>query len=275
VNGNQSGRGYAALRSSLDYAYRALPDEALEARLAAAGIEAEQLDEFFGTLAGIGRHIAQGVSQVAPHVGRVVSSPQFRQGLSGAASGAQAGLVAGPYGAAIGAGLGLLTSLAGSALGGGGQRRPRSRQQTPPGMRPQPTQPAGTAPAGPAAAQLLGMLLQPQVIQGLLSMSLGRAGARTVPIAGEDVPVAELASAVSTLASQAAAEHSDAWRDGYDDSDEEGAESDPLDTLDHILALLDAESSADWAPESSEMEYADDEAVPYSWPLEYENVYGS
>ena len=77
------------------------------------------------------------------------------------------------------------------------------------------------------------------------------------------------------MASQAAAEHSDAWRHSYDDSDEEGAESDPLDTLDHILALLDAESSADWAPEPSETEYADDEAVPYSWPLEYENVYGS
>jgi hypothetical protein len=50
-------------------------------------------------------------------------------------------------------------------------------------------------------------------MQALMAMALGGAGARTVPVAGANVPVAAVPGALSVLANQAASEYAEVFGD--------------------------------------------------------------
>lgn len=68
--------------------------------------------------------------------------------------------------------------------------------------------PVGQMPAttGGAANGLMGMLTRPETLQALLSAAMGAFGNRSVPVAGQQVPVHNMLSALSTLAGRAASE---------------------------------------------------------------------
>ena len=166
----------------------------IRAALQVEGIDADAAEDFLSSLG----HAASAIgSAVAPRLPGIIQ---------GAIGGAQSGMAAGPYGALIGA-------LGGGLAGGLGA----------PGAAPA-AAPAGAAPgaggaaaaAGPtsalmgagggAAGSLLGLLTQPQVMQGLMAMLAGNAGAKSVPVAGQQVPPAALANMVAHYANAAAAE---------------------------------------------------------------------
>lgn len=108
--------------------------------------------------------------------------------LKGAATGFMMG---GPMGALAGAAAGGLASA-----GTGGPR---------PMFSPATTTAAGVA--NPAALELLLTLLRPEVVDALIAMVLGRAGARSVPIANTQVPVAAVTNLIQSLAEHASATH--------------------------------------------------------------------
>jgi hypothetical protein len=202
---------YEALRDVVHPELAKLPPEQLEAALRLHGVDAEGLNDFLGAMSQVGTQVGQRL----PSIGQ------------GALQGASMGAVAGPYGALLGA-------LGGAVAGGlTAPPRPTAPQpapvaqpavQAPPAPAPAPAAPAAPAPAAPtvptaaaggsaAAAQLLGLLAEPQVMQALIAMALGGAGARTVPVAGANVPVAAVPGALSVLASQAAAEYAEVFGD--------------------------------------------------------------
>lgn len=171
---------------------QATPTE-IRAALAVEGIDADAAEDFLSSLG----HAASAIgSAVAPRL------PDIIQGAIG---GAQSGMAAGPYGALIG------------ALGGGlagGLKAPGSAP--PAGAAPAPGAPSAAsalmgAGGGGAAGSLLGLLTQPQVMQGLMAMLAGNAGAKSVPVAGQQVPPAALANMVAEYAHAAAAE----WEEKY------------------------------------------------------------
>jgi hypothetical protein len=191
---------YEALRDVVHPELAKLPPEQLEAALRLHGVDAEGLNDFLGAMSQVGTQVGQRL----PSIGQ------------GALQGASMGAVAGPYGALLGA--------LGGAVAGGLTAPPRSTAPQPAPVA-QPAVPAAApAPAAPtvptaaaggsaAAAQLLGLLAEPQVMQALIAMALGGAGARTVPVAGANVPVAAVPGALSVLASQAAAEYAEVFGD--------------------------------------------------------------
>lgn len=204
----------------------------IRAELGAQGIDADAAEDFLGSLG----HIASSIgTAVAPRL------PGIAQG---ALQGASAGMALGPYGALIGAlGGGLMGGLSspgpahpaapsapGPAVpvpGGGagapalpagagalGAAGPLAAAAGSPGVISALLGAAGSSGrAGPggAAGALLGLLSQPQVSQALMAMLAGSAGSRTVPVAGQAVPVAAIPNMISELAAQAAAE----WEEAY------------------------------------------------------------
>jgi hypothetical protein len=198
---------YEALRDVVHPELAKLPPEQLEAALRLHGVDAEGLNDFLGAMSQVGTQVGQRL----PSIGQ------------GALQGASMGAVAGPYGALLGA-------LGGAVAGGlTAPPRPTAPQPAPvaqPAVQapPAPAAAPAPAPAAPmvptaaaggsaAAAQLLALLAQPQVMQALMAMALGGAGARTVPVAGADVPVAAVPGALSVLANQAASEYAEVFGD--------------------------------------------------------------
>ena len=209
---------YENLREVLHPGLAALPPHELEAILAEHGLDAEGLNDFFGAV----QHAGQ---QIAPRL------PGIAQG---AMQGASMGAAAGPYGALFGA-------LAGGLAGG--LTAPAQPGSAPPAAQPapvaQPPLAASAAPAAPAplapgspvvapppiagtplpplgggspaAAQLLALIMQPQVLQALMAMMLGAGGSRSVPVAGASVPVAAIPNTLSVLANKAASEYNEVF----------------------------------------------------------------
>ena len=104
---------------------------------------------------------------------------QVQQAAPGALKGAATGfMMGGPMGA-----------LAGAAAGGLASATTK------------------TGVANPAALELLLTLLRPEVVDALIAMVLGRAGARSVPVAGTQVPVAAVTNLIQSLAEHASATH--------------------------------------------------------------------
>ena len=180
---------YEPLRDVVHAELAKLPPEQLEAALRLHGVDAEGLNDFLGAISQVGTQVGQRLPSIS----------------QGALQGASMGAAAGPYGALLGA-------VGGAVAGGLTAPAAPPAVQAPPA---QPPAPAPTAAAGgsPAAAQLLGLLAQPQVMQALIAMALGGAGARTVPVAGTAVPVAAVPSALSVLANQAASEYAEVFGD--------------------------------------------------------------
>ena len=111
-------------------------------------------------------------------------SQQVQQAAPGALKGAATGfMMGGPMGALAGAAAGGLTSSAVLA--------PSTKN----------------AVANPAALELLLTLLRPEVVDALIAMVRGSGGARSVPIAGTQVPVAAVTNLIQSLAEHASATH--------------------------------------------------------------------
>ncbi len=207
------GTKYPNLRSILAESYRGLPDTAIERVLAQQGLEAGAIEDFWGDLGNV-------VASALPIVGSAVGS-----------------IVAPGIGTAIGGGLG---SLAGGALHsaiGSGQPAPAPTPVAPVPAAPVPSampypyppypypQPASfpgaplplmgpifssATPAAPAAqgssqqlaALLLQLLMRPEMLQSILAMIMGGAGATTVPVGTTGVPVTALTNLLSNVAGQ-------------------------------------------------------------------------
>jgi len=180
---------YAAVREVLRPEYRDAEPEVIESILAERFPEVapQYVEDFTSWL----RNAGQTVSQYAPGV------------VQGAAQGAAAGSVAGPWGALIGAlGGGALSALQGPQPG----QRPAPVPS--PASAPGATQAPGPAPAsGNAAAQLLGMLNNPAVLQALMSIAMGQAGSPTVQAGGQQVPVGNVLNTLGSLMNRATVEY--------------------------------------------------------------------
>ncbi len=172
---------YPEIRKVLGSRYRTPED--IEAILESANIDPEYMENFLSTLGGVGRSVAPILPVVGAGVGAVYG---------------------GPAGAAIG---GQFGSVAAGALGGTQRpgQPPPAPQAPPPGIQPAPQIPG----APPAAAQLLQMCFRPEVLQALIAMLLGQAGAPNIPVgpANTPVPLGAFTNTISTLANQASAEY--------------------------------------------------------------------
>jgi len=272
---------HAHLREVLAPPFREYSAEELDAFFADAGLDAQELEEFLGALTSLGGQIARGAQSFLPQVQQFVQTPQFQAGLQGALQGGQMGMAAGPYGAAIGAGVGLLSSLF------GGQRpapAPPAGMPTmplpapaPPMQMPPPggfgvtAQPARGAPA----AQLLGLLSHPQVLQALMAMLLGPAGARTVPVGGAQVPVGQIPAALGLIANQAQAEHAAALAAAGEVA---APEADPFEAAARVAQLLandtaQATLAARRQARAARLRETVEEPIGLAAPVEYDPVY--
>ena len=148
---------YPKTRSLLAPHLRSLPDRAIESIVSSQGLEPAAAEDFWSDVGNV-------VSSALPVIGGAIGT-----------------VVAPGVGTAIGSGLG---SLAGGALHsaiGSGQPQPAA---------PPPAQPQYGAgyPYAPqvssqqAAARLMQLLSQPQLLQALMQMMLGKAGSPTVPV---------------------------------------------------------------------------------------------
>jgi hypothetical protein len=182
---------YPKLRGALTESLRASPDHVIEKVVAAQGLRASAVEDFWDDLGNV-------VASALPAVGGAVGS-----------------IIAPGIGTAIGAGLG---SAAGGALHSAiGPAQPSAQPHpappqpaypavppqfgTPNPYQPNPYQPnpyqTGAYPPNPyppapygyappssqrASAQLLQMLSQPQMLQALMQMLMGPAGSPTVPV---------------------------------------------------------------------------------------------
>ena len=180
---------YHAVRAMLREEYRDAEPEVIESILDERfpGVAPEYVEDFSSWL----RNAGQTVSQYAPGV------------VQGAAQGAAAGSVAGPWGALIGAlGGGALSALQGP--------QPSPRPAPAPAPTPGASQVPGPAPVGAAgnpAAQLLGLLNNPAVLQAVMSIAMGQAGSPTVQAGGQQIPVGNVLNTLGSLVNRAAAEY--------------------------------------------------------------------
>jgi hypothetical protein len=204
---------YVEIRKVLGAPYRQLPAAEIEALFASANLSAEDLEnslEIFGDIgkafSQVGRAVAPALQQAGREI--VKRGPQI---LSGAAQGAMTGAAMGPWGALGGALLG--------GLGGGLSGPPASQPPAPPQTATQPTSPQmptqmpaqmpmpAAGGGSPAAAQLMGMLARPEVLQSLMSMAMGQAGRQNISVGGTQVPVGAFANLLGVLSNRAAEEY--------------------------------------------------------------------
>jgi hypothetical protein len=217
---------YPELRELLAPEYAELPPERLEAVLghALGGGSVEDMESFWSSVKDFGR-AAGGVLQQALPVVATVAGTALGGPVGAAVGGAAGQALSGALGAALsgpdrGRGQRVLSGLAGGALqgvsgilggGGGGATGALGRALPGPfGAIAGALAPAlgGLAGGGsPAAAQLARTITRPETLQALLSMVLGGAGRRQVPVAGTPVPVSAFANLLGQLASQASAEY--------------------------------------------------------------------
>jgi|GEM_PF-2379508 len=254
---------YEHVRVALSPELRTLPNAQLEAVFAEADIDAAELDEFLGgfgkTLSSVGKSFAKalpGVAQVAlPMVGTAFGGPLG--GMIGGVAGQAIGTLAkGGGGRAVAKGaLGQVAGMGAQLLGGRGGPAGAALQ----GLAGAGAQLLGGAGGGPAAAQLLQLLRDPRILQGLAATALGPAGARSIPIGGARIPPAAITNLVGQLAQQATLE-AFAQEGGLTDlSDYAGESVDAANNTERARALLEllnetypefaAERDSEWAPE--------------------------
>jgi hypothetical protein len=225
---------YPLIRSVADPRIANLPTEDLEAELLRQGIRAEDMEGLFDDVghafSSAGRAIGNVVSTAAPVVAQVAG-----KALPGIISGAVTGCALGPWGCLGGALVGGVTS----ALSGGGGQPAGARPSSPIGAIASAIPaiagaigggggavsglasalPAiaglvggggGGAPGGAAsvgttnpAGVLLGLVQRPELIQSLMSMALGSAGRKDIPVGNSSVPVSAFANLLSALGSKA------------------------------------------------------------------------
>lgn len=170
---------YPEIREVLSHEYRRPED--IETILESANIDPEYLENFLSTLGDVGRRVVGALPSILPVAGTVV----------GTAFG-------GPVGGAVG---GALGSTAGGVLAGG--QRPGQPPQLQ--MPPQPVTPQ--IPGAQPAVALLQTIFNPAVLQALIAMLLGQAGARNIPVGNASAPPGAFMNMISVLANQASAEY--------------------------------------------------------------------
>jgi len=196
---------YDLIRSLLRPEYWSLSDQELDLRLAEilSRMSPAEVESFWSTLGRGLRQVGRVAQRVAPTILPV----------AGTALGTLAG---GPAGAALGGALGRM----GAQVLGGARPAASPPLQPPgavapaaplPGAAAAPAIPAATPlPAGgtSAAAQLLGLIQHPALLQALLGQILGPLGQTTTPVGreGTPVPFGAFMNALSSLANLAAAE---------------------------------------------------------------------
>jgi hypothetical protein len=189
-------------------------------------------------------------------------------------------VVATVAGTALGGPLGgMVGTLAGKALSGaiGGGSAP-SGLPLPPVRRPGGAQMPQTGAAhAPAAAQLLRVISEPQTMKALMSMLMGSAGPRQVPVGGTQVEVAAFANLMGHLAHEALAEYHQAVAGELSGVPEyllnergEFLIEDPMDSAQRaeaLLARLDAADRMGAARAESDDESAERaaERMPEAW----------
>lgn len=180
---------FAELRPALSAPLQQASPSMIREALAIEGIDADAAEDFLSSLGGAASAIGNAVGPRLPGI------------VQGAMQGASTGMAAGPYGALIGA-------LGGGVAGGLSAPATSRPGAAAAGAAATPSATAALlgAGGGGAAGSLLGLLSQPQVMQGLMAMLMGNAGSKTVPVAGQQVPPAAIANMVAHYANQAAAE---------------------------------------------------------------------
>lgn len=215
---------YPELRELLAPEYSELSPERLEAVLefSLGGGSPEDMESFWSSVKDFGRAAGGVLQKALPVVGTVAGTALG--GPVGAAVGGAAGqALSGALGGALsgpnrGRGQRILSGLAGGALqgvsgalGGGGAKGALGKALPGPlGAVAGAVAPALGALAGggsPSAAQLARTITRPETLQALLSMALGGAGRRQVPVGGTPVPVSAFANLLGQLAGQASAEY--------------------------------------------------------------------
>lgn len=217
------GTAFPMLRGAIADELAELDDEELAETLATDGFDAEQLEGFMQTLGRIG----QAIGGALPAIG------------TGAATGASVGSIVPGLGTGVGAAVGGILGGLGSILGrlgGSGSRRApaRPRRRPSPAPRPRtvrqgvsrrPTAPRPASPSTPrprtagtpstavartgstpsdfSAQTLLRLLSNPQVIQAITALALGRNGREWIEVAGRPIPTEAFAELVSELAQEA------------------------------------------------------------------------
>lgn len=171
---------YPETRAILSSAFRDSPNRRIEAVVQETfgNVPIEDVESFWSTLGDIAK-VAAPIAQVAlPIVGTAVG---------------------GPLGGAVG---GLAASALGAAAGGGAQpARPAA-----PGAAPVPApQPGGGG--NSAASQVIALLSQPQFLQALSAMVMGRNGRESIEVAGEPVEVGEFGNLLSVLSEAMMTQH--------------------------------------------------------------------
>jgi len=249
---------YEHLRVALAPELRTLPNAQLEAIFAEADMDAAELDEFLGgfgkTLASVGKSVAKALPSVAqialPAVGTMFGGPigGMIGGMAGQAVGA---LAKGVGGRAVAKG--ALRQVAGAApqlIGGRGGAAIQ-------GLTGAGIQLLGGR-GGQAASQLLQLLGDPRILQGLAATALGPAGARSIPIGGARVAPAAITNLVGQLAQQATLEAFAQENGSTELSDYAGEAFDAANNTERASALLEllnetypeivAANDAEWAP---------------------------
>ncbi|MEM7083047.1 MAG: hypothetical protein AAF465_09960 [Pseudomonadota bacterium] len=190
---------YPAVRHVLDDGHLGMSDEQIEEVLLEVFPDPspEEVENFMRSLQRIGRRALPVVRNLIPVAQSVLPA-------------------LGPYGMLASAGLGVVNQLLPPQRQRSGQpqrpqqqrptRHPATPRATPP-SRPTPrplvpTQRAPTAPGttAPAAAQLVSLLSQPQVMQSLLAMVMGQRGRTSASAGGRRIPQHAIANALSEYA---------------------------------------------------------------------------
>lgn len=210
---------YPLIRSALAPEFAALPAEDVEDLLESNGLRAEAMENFFSD---VGHAFSSAAKAVAPIATKA---------LPGIISGAATGCALGPWGCLGGA----LIGGVGSALSSGGGKPAAGGSSSSPVGAIAGAIPAiagamgggggvasGIAAALPAiaglvgggaggvagnksnpAGVLLGLMQNPSVQQALMSLALGSAGKKDVPVGGTPVPASAFANLVGTLGTKA------------------------------------------------------------------------
>lgn len=171
--------------------------------------------------------------------------------VQGAIRGAQLGTALGPVGTVVGA----LGGAAISSTRQGGMILPKARTTVAPARQ-----------DAASAAQLLQVILHPEVIKALMALSLGDAGLKSVTVAGREVPTGAIASTVETLAGRTVEAYNAAMQDISDylhDAEENFAPASPDNHADYILGLL----SESIVPHTTDEGIFYGEDVDDSWEL--------
>jgi hypothetical protein len=181
---------YENISEILSPEYRNLDAENVRLLLEQSNIDAEYMEGFLDTLKNLGKTVVNAMPQVLP-----VAAPIL------------GGIVGGPAGAAIGQ---MVGGLAGRALSPSQPAQPSVQPAATSlmtGLQNIPSQARQMPGGSPAASQLAQLLYNPKLLQSLMAMVMGQAGAPNISVGSKSVPPSAFTNLLGQLANQATAEY--------------------------------------------------------------------